>query len=585
MDDKEIAALMTGYGYQPRFVEDLKDIDRDMASAMEWALSEIKKIQKAARSGNPIFKPQWPVIVMRTPKGWSGPKKVDGEFVEGSFHSHQVPLQKAMGDESQLKELQKWLKSYVPEELFKEDGDIVDAIKSIIPEGEKKLGQQPVTYKAYQKLKVPNWRDFGVDKGGEESTMKASAKLLSQALKDNPNSLRIFSPDELESNKLDGVFGGTGRNFQWDEFSNARGGRVIEMLSEHNCQGFMQGYTLTGRTALFPSYESFLGIIHTMMVQYSKFNKMARETSWRGDISSINYIETSTWTRQEHNGFSHQNPSFIGAVLNLKPDAARVYLPPDANTFLSTLAHCLRSKNYVNLMVGSKQPTPVFLSVEEADRHCQAGASIWKFCSTDDGLDPDVVLVGIGCEVMFEVVAAASILRRVVPDLRVRVVNVVDLMILQSETLHPHSLSEEDFNNLFTADRPVHINYHGYANEIKGLLFGRRGLERVSIECYREEGSTTTPFDMLLRNCVSRYDVMEAAIRGGAKHNKRVALELSEHVAMIKHQVRKAREFILEKGVDPKGTFDVPVFEGTVFKETTSDEAPGQGGNEGFFVN
>jgi xylulose-5-phosphate/fructose-6-phosphate phosphoketolase len=308
------------------------------------------------------------------------------------------------------------------------------------------------------------------------------------------------------------------------------------------------------------------------MVQYSKFNKMARETGWRPDISSINYIETSTWTRQEHNGFSHQNPSFIGAVLNLKPSAARVYLPPDAvscpskaqahlpypfdemlnleqNTFLSTAAHCLRSKNYVNLLIGSKQPVPTFLSPEEAEKHCRAGASIWKFCSTDSGLNPDIVLVGIGTELTFEVVSAASILQRLCPALRVRVVNVTDLMILEAETLHPHSLTTQEFESLFTGDRNVHFNYHGYAHEIRGLLFGRRGMGgRVSIECYREEGSTTTPFDMLIRNRVSRYHIMEAAIRGAAKWNQVVEAEMTGLLAEVRHQISKVQAYIYENG-------------------------------------
>jgi len=268
---------------------------------------------------------------MRTPKGWSGPKKVNGEFVEGSFHSHQVPLMTAKSDEGQLKDLQKWLTSYGPKELFTETGDSVDIIKHIIPEKpENRLGQRAETYKVHKSLDLPDWRKFGVEKGSAESCMKTIGKYLDQTMIDNPHTFRMFSPDELESNKLSAVLDHTGRNFQWDEFSNARGGRVIEILSEHTCQGFMQGYTLTGRTALFPSYESFLGIVHTMMVQYHKFSKMAVESGWRKPISSINYLETSTWTRQEHNGFSHQNPSFIGAVLNLKPSAARVYLPPDA---------------------------------------------------------------------------------------------------------------------------------------------------------------------------------------------------------------------------------------------------------------
>jgi len=279
---------------------------------------------------------------MRTPTGWSGPKKVDGEFVEGSFHSHQVPLMAAKTNKDHLADLQKWLLSYEPSKLFTDKGDVIDSIKSIIPvEPENRLGQRVESYKCHEVLKVPDWKQYGAEKGTEESCMKAVGKLIDQSMVDNPKSLRVFSPDELVSNKLDAIFDHTGRDFQWDEFSHAKGGRVIEILSEHTCQGFLQGYTLTGRTGIFPSYESFLGIIHTMMVQYCKFNKMARETNWRADISSINYIETSTWTRQEHNGFSHQNPSFIGAVLNLKASAARVYFPPDAVGFPSQPHHSL----------------------------------------------------------------------------------------------------------------------------------------------------------------------------------------------------------------------------------------------------
>jgi len=549
MDDKEMVSLFTGYGYQCRFVEDLENIDADMNASMEWALGEIHRIQKAARSGKPIMKPRWPVLILRTPKGWGAPKKVHGEFMEGSFKAHQVPLMAAKKDEDELKQLQSWLGSYKPKELFTKEGAPVEAISSIIPRDDsKKLGQQIDTYGSHEVLRIADWKKFAVKKGDQASCMQACGELLDQTLVDNPHSVRIFSPDELVSNKLDAVFRYTGRNFQWDEFSHATGGRVIEILSEHTCQGFLQGYTLTGRTGLFPSYESFLGIVHTMMVQYSKFNKMARETTWRKNISSINYIETSTWTRQEHNGFSHQNPSFIGAVLNLKPGAARVYLPPDANSFLSTLAHCLRSVNYVNLMVGSKQPQPVFLSPEEADSHCRAGASVWKFASTDDGLDPDVVVVGIGAEITFEVIEAAAMLRKRAPDLRLRVVNVTDLMVLENEGSHPHSLSNEDFNALFTPDRPIHFNYHGYANELKGLLFGRPDLHRVTIESYSEEGSTTTPLDMMLRNRVSRYHVAEAAIKGAAKWNEKVKLDMHETLSNLRHDLVKTQEYIMKTG-------------------------------------
>ncbi|KAF2106912.1 putative phosphoketolase [Lophiotrema nucula] len=564
MDDKELTALFVGYGYQPRFVEDLQDIDADLGNSLEWALSEIKRIQKAARSGNPIMKPQWPVIIMRTPKGWSGPKKVEGEFIEGSFHSHQVPLMKAKSDEQQLKDLQGWLESYGPKELFNKDGTPTKHILDIIPsKDEKKLGQVKDTYDPYVGITVPDWTQLGVEKGTEASSMQQSGKLMDEAFQANPHSLRMFSPDELESNKLSAVFEHTGRNFQWDEFSNAKGGRVIEILSEHCCQAFMQGYTLTGRVAVFPSYESFLGIIHTMMVQYAKFGKMAQETNWRKPIGSLNYIETSTWTRQEHNGFSHQNPSFIGAVLNLKPTAARVYLPPDANCFLSTLAHCLHSKNYVNLMVGSKQPSPVFLSPKEAEKHCRAGASVWEFASTDKGLNPDVVLVGIGAELTFEVVKAAELLRELVPELRVRVVNVTDLMVLETQGIHPHSLTNETFDSLFTEDRSVHFNYHGYGTELKGLLFARPSTHRITIEGYREEGSTTTPFDMMLVNHVSRYHVMEYALKGGAKVNEKVKMNLVPLLGEIKQRIQKTKDFILKEGTDPDGTYDLEMLKGS----------------------
>lgn len=324
--------------------------------------------------------------------------------------------------------------------------------------------------------------------------------------------------------------------------------------------GFMQGYTLTGRTALFPSYESFLGIVHTMMVQYSKFNKIAREIEWRGNLSSINYIETSTWARQEHNGFSHQNPSFIGAVLNLKAEAARVYLPPDANCFLSTVHHCLKSKNYVNLMIGSKQPTAVYLNAEEAAEHCRKGASIWKFACNDDTQEPDVVLVGIGVEVTFETVKAAELLRNIAPDLRVRLINVTDLMVLVAESRHPHALTRAEFNDMFTADKPVCFNYHGYAAELQGLLFGRPGLHRMSVESYKEEGSTTTPFDMMLVNCVSRFHLASRALKNAAEHNEKIKGSLDATLKKVDDQAREVKEYINAKGADPDDLYDTPCF-------------------------
>ncbi len=574
MDDKELVCLFSGYGYQVCVVEDLDNVDDDLSSALEWALAEIKTIQKAARSGKPMVKPRWPMIILRTPKGWGGPKEVDGKIIEGSFRSHQVPLSKANSDNSQLGALKDWLSSYKIAELLK-DGKPTQTILDNPPENEeKRLGQLKSTYNPYIGLKQVEWREFGVEKGTDQSCMQVTGKYLDKVFQENPTTLRLFSPDELESNKLSAILDHTQRNFQWDEYSRASGGRVIEVLSEHNCQGFMQGYTLTGRTALFPSYESFLGIVHTMMVQYSKFVKIAKEVKWRGDLASINYIETSTWARQEHNGFSHQNPSFIGAVLNLKAEAARVcpifafapssnlqlirkqvYLPPDANCFLSTIHHCLHSKNYTNLIVGSKQPTAVYLSPEEAAEHCRQGASIWHFASSPSPSssspstpNPDVVLVGIGVEVTFEVIKAAEFLRTLCPALKVRVVNVTDLMILVQESRHPHALSKEKFAVLFTADRPVLFNYHGYATELQGLLFGREGLWRMTVEGYREEGSTTTPFDMMLVNCVSRFDVARRALRAAAEGNEEVGKGLGWYLRQVDAKVEEVRQFIAEHG-------------------------------------
>jgi xylulose-5-phosphate/fructose-6-phosphate phosphoketolase len=464
-----------------------------------------------------------------------------------------------MSDETQLQALKDWLASYHVGDLIK-DGKPVDQILSIMPKDDsKKLGQVKATYDPYKALDLPGWKECTVEKGSEQSCMQITGSFLDKVFQANPSSIRLFSPDELESNKLNAILNHTQRNFQWDQFSTGSGGRVIEVLSEHDCQAFMQGYTLTGRAAIFPSYESFLGIVHTMMVQYSKFVKIAKEVKWRGPLASINYIETSTWARQEHNGFSHQNPSFIGAVLNLKPDMARVYLPPDANCFLSTVHHCLRSKNYVNLVIGSKQPTAVYLSPEEAEEHCRQGASIWHFASTPDAdgsakstPDPDVVLVGIGVEVTFEVVKAAELLRTMCPALKVRVVNVTDLMIVAAESSHPHALGDDKFNELFTADRPVLFNYHGYATELSGLLFGRKSVGRMSVEGYREEGTTTTPFDMMLVNCVSRFDLVERALKAGARRNEEVKGMLEEGLKEVKERVKAVREFIVGNG---KGKF------------------------------
>ncbi|CCX30442.1 phosphoketolase [Pyronema domesticum] len=556
MDDIELVALFTGYGYQVRIVgnEGLDRIDEDMAASMDWAVQEIRKIQKAARDGNPIVKPRWPVLILRTPKGWTGPKRYKGQIIEGSFKSHQVPIADAKKDDEGRKTLQEWLKSYEPAELFNEKGEPVQEILDLIPNNP--MGQFRDTYNGHNPISAPDWQECAVEKGTQASSMKIVGKYLDKVFRKNLKAIRLFSPDELESNKLSSVLDNTSRNFQWSPSSRAKGGRVIEILSEHTCQGLLQGYTLTGRTALFPSYESFLGIVHTMMVQYSKFVKLAKEVPWRNQNASINYLETSTWARQEHNGFSHQNPSFIGAVLNLKPEMARVYLPPDANCFLATMHHCLESKDYTNLMVGSKQPTPVWLSKDEALDHCRKGASVWKFASTDNGEEPDVVLVGIGTEVTFEVVAAAALLRKLAPNFRVRVVNVTDLMILGPTGSHPHALEEDQFNELFTKDKWIIMNYHGYVNDVAGLVFGRKGVaERMIAAGYREEGSTTTPFDMMIVNRVSRYHVAMEALQRTKPD------DADELVKKLQKELDDTKKYIMDNGEDVEGTYDTPSFD------------------------
>ncbi|SCZ89970.1 BZ3500_MvSof-1268-A1-R1_Chr9g10658 [Microbotryum saponariae] len=541
MDATELALLYTGYGYQVRFVEyepegeptmggndpaDIK-LNRNMAVSIDWAYSEIRRIQKAARSGQPLQKPRWPLLILRSPKGWTGPlTDGKGKQLLNSFASHQVPLPAAGKDDEQLDHLERWLRSYEPEKIFQPEHKLSQGTSilnqdydSVLPkQRERRLGFVPEAYQGYKALDLGDWKTMTYEKGAEEiSCMKAIGKFLADTIKRNPRKFRIFSPDELASNKLDGVFEVTSRAFQWDpETADKENAAVMEMLSEHTLQGWLQGYTLTGRAGVFPSYEAFLGIIATMMIQYAKFTKMALETPWRGPMASLTYIETSTWTRQEHNGYSHQQVGFISSVLSLPVHLARVYLPADANTSVSVISHCLKSKNYINLIIGTKAPSPVFLTPDEAEEHCIAGASVWKSYSTDEGVNPDVVLVGIGFELTAEVIAAAARLRKDFGDnLRVRVVNVVDLLVLAPVGEHPHALSEAGFNSLFPPNTPVVINWHGHPAQIASLLFNRPhsvGRTRFHINGYIEQGSTTTPYLMLKVNKCDRYTVATNAL-------------------------------------------------------------------------
>jgi xylulose-5-phosphate/fructose-6-phosphate phosphoketolase len=570
MSDEELLHLFTGYGYQVRIVED-GDLDADLQTSMDWAYQEIGRIQQAARSGQRLAQPHWPLLILRSLKGWTGIKEMDGLPIEGSFRSHQVPAKDPKTNPEHLRLLEEWLHSYRPEELFDSQWRPIPEVLAQCPQGERRMGSNPHTFggRVRRDLKLPNIHDYEVpvskDKvdnvcqRGENQigNTEQVAQYLRGVVERNPHTFRIFSPDELESNKLTAVLEATQRNFQWptqphDTHIGPEGGRVLEILSEHTCQGWLQGYILTGRHGLFPSYEAFLGIITTMMDQYAKFIKFSQDYPWRSPVASLNYLESSTLWRQEHNGFSHQNPGFINSVLDQQADNARIYLPPDANCLISTMDHCLQSTGYVNLVIANKNPMPQWLSMTEAIAHCRAGASVWQWASIDDGINPDVMLVGIGDSPTLEVMAAAHILRSELPELRVRVVNVTDLMVLEEKSSHPHGLDAEMFDALFTPDRPVIINFHGYPSAIKQLLFGRNHTERFHINGYREEGTTTTPFDMHVRNRTSRFHLMMQAIRLASRYNPRVAVRASDRLHHYEYVLADFRRYIQEHGCDPQ---------------------------------
>ncbi len=571
MSDDDLRLLFTGYGYAPRFVEGHDDgLDVTLAEAMDWAYGEIRRIQAAARSGQRIAEPRWPVLHKRTPKGWTGPKELHGEPVEGSYRAHQVPVPDAKTNAESLRIVEGWLRSYRPDELFDQEGRPAPDILAQCPAGERRMGSNPHTFggRLRRRLDRPDINDYAVRlpsagqgqfRRGESlvSNMEQAALYLRDVIARNRQQFRVFSPDELESNKLGAVFEVTHRDYQWPvtpRYSSHIGpedGRVIEVLSEHDCQAWLQGYLLTGRYGLFPSYEAFLNIVTSMMDQFAKFLKLSGEFPWRLPVASLNYLETSTLWRQEHNGFSHQNPGFINSILNLKAEVTRVYLPPDANCLVSTVDHCLRSVNYVNLVIANKPTMPQWLTMDEAVAHCRAGASVWTWASTDDGVEPDVVLVGIGDNPTLEVMAAADMLLRELPELRIRVVNVTDLLVLAQGTEHPHGLDDEMFAALFTPDKPVLVNFHGYPSAARQLLFGRHHPGRFYIHGYQEEGTTTTPFDMNVRNRTDRFSLVMQAIRLAAPSNARVAARASERVHHYEYVLNDFRRYIEEHGSDP----------------------------------
>ncbi|WP_263118335.1 phosphoketolase family protein [Cellulomonas sp. RIT-PI-Y] len=524
--EDELLALMRGYGHTPHlFVggfdgEDHLEVHTRFAALLDEVLDEIAEIKARAAAGDES-RPAWPMIIFKTPKGWTCPPVIDGKQVEASWRSHQVPLASARDTDEHLHVLEGWLKSYRPEELFEEDGSVKADITSLAPGGTLRMSDNPHANGGLllKDLRLPDFRDFAVEvpvPGGSISeATRELGKYLTEVIRRNPDNFRIFGPDETASNRLQAVFDVTDKQWNAEYLPTdiddhlARFGRVVEMLSEHQCQGWLEGYLLTGRHGLITSYEAFIHIVDSMFNQHAKWLKVTNHIPWRRPIASLNYLLSSHVWRQDHNGFSHQDPGFIDHVVNKKAEIVRVYLPPDANTLLSTYDHCLRSRQYVNVVVSGKQPAPNFLTMDEAIAHCTRGLGIWDWAGTEvDGQDPDVVLGCAGDVPTLEVLAAADILRRELPELKVRVVNVVDLMRLQDEREHPHGLSDREFNTLFTTDKPIVFAYHGYPWLIHRLTYRRKGHKNLHVRGYKEEGTTTTPFDMVMLNDLDRFHLV-----------------------------------------------------------------------------
>ena len=562
---EELEQLFLGYGYTPYFVEgdDPAQMHQDMAAAVDTVVAEIRAIQRKARAGGrALERPRWPMIILRSPKGWTGPRSVDGKQTEGSWRSHQVPLSDMARKPEHVRLLQEWMQSYRPEELFDAAGAPIADIAALAPVGERRMGANPHANGGLRlrELRLPDYRDYAVAVARPGQDDAEATRVLGTFLRDvivrNPDNFRAFGPDETASNRLGALFEVTDRAWMAERFDGddhlAPDGRVMEVLSEHMCQGWLEGYLLTGRHGFFSCYEAFIHIIDSMFNQHAKWLKVtSMEIPWRRPIASLNYLLTSHVWRQDHNGFSHQDPGFIDHVVNKKADIIRVYLPPDANTLLAVADHCLKSRNDINVIVAGKQPAPQWLSMDAAVKHCSTGIGIWEWASNDwqcgggeAGVDqasePDVVMACCGDVPTLETLAAVALLRELAPDLRVRVINVVDLMTLQPKEEHPHGLSDKDFDALFTRDRPILFAYHGYPWLIHRLAYRRANHANLHVRGYKEEGTTTTPFDMVVLNDLDRFhlvsDVMDRVpkMRARAPHIKQAMRDrLVEHKEYI----------------------------------------------------
>jgi xylulose-5-phosphate/fructose-6-phosphate phosphoketolase len=520
LPQKELADLLRGYGHEPLFVEgdDPDTMHQLMATTLDQVVAQIQTIQRDARTAGAAAKrPRWPMIVLRTPKGWTGPKVVDGVQIEGTFRAHQVPLTELATKPAHLKMLEDWMKSYRPEELFDAGGALIPELQELAPTGKRRMGDNPYANGGLllRDLTIPDFTSYAVDVPKPGTIVAEATRVMGKMLRDvmklnaDAANFRVVGPDETSSNRLDALFEVTNRCSTAEILPNddhvAADGRVMEVLSENMCQGWLEGYLLTGRHGFFSCYEAFIHIVDSMFNQHAKWLESTRRIPWRRPIASLNYLLTSHVWRQDHNGFSHQDPGFIDHVVNKKANVVRVYLPPDANTLLSVTDHCLRSRNYVNVIVAGKQPALQYLDMESAIEHATTGIGIWEWASTDNGVEPDVVMACCGDVPTLETLAAVDLLRRNLPDLKIRVVNVVDLMVLQPSTEHPHGLPDSEFDSIFTTDQPVVFAFHGYPWLIHRLTYRRTNHANLHVRGYKEEGTTTTPFDMTVLNDLDRF--------------------------------------------------------------------------------
>jgi xylulose-5-phosphate/fructose-6-phosphate phosphoketolase len=560
METPQLVDLFLGFGYHPFLIEgdDPMSVHLDLALALDMAVATIRKLQGEARANQDIRTARWPVILLNTPKGWTGPKSVDGRKVEGSFHAHQVPIENARNDRRRLRQLEEWLRRYQPDTLFDESGKLIVNLEQLIPKGDRRMSANPVANggELLEPLRLPPLRGYSVSVPRPGSVDMESTLIVGQMLRDvfrlnaDRGNFRVFSPDETSSNNLDPVFEATDRvlttrTTPTDEHVSDEG-RIMEVLSEHLCQGWLEGYLLTGRHGLFSSYEAFIHIVDSMFNQHAKWLKTSKQVKWRKPIASLNYLLTSHVWRQDHNGFSHQDPGFLDHVSNKKPEIVRIYLPPDANSLLWTTKKCLESRNLVNVIVAGKTTMPQWLTMTEAEQHCSAGLGVWEWASNSNGQTPDLIMAGCGDVPTLESLAAVQLLRLHLPEVKIRFVNVIDLMALEHPSQHPHGISDEQFLQIFSSDQPVIFAFHGYPHLIHRLIYRRPNHQNFHVHGYREEGTTTTPFDMAVLNALDRFHLAKAAVtRLPALQNQATAFSR----AMDQH-LREHRDYIRARGED-----------------------------------